>query len=446
MLASYMNKAPGVYQQEVFLPLQSGLPTGVPGFVGFADAIAPLAALPTGLQFPDSLNSEIYYNADKGQLACRGVMTQDIRDELLALSSDPTFQQAVLFLYAIAQQQLFILYRKQDFANQSLSAPEPSNSYYLLDAINGFFENGGVQCYVVRADGISDREKALKDALNALIPIVDLDLVAIPDVMILQDQAAMLRVQQAALQHCAQLDNRMAILDAFPSLVNGQPNSLPIQSQRTQLIANQLEPINGALYFPWVQNTPQGRLVPPCGYIAGVIARSDRTRGVFKAPANEEILNIFDLEVQVDDAIQGELNPIGINCLRAFPGRGIRVWGARTLSQDINWRYINVRRIFLTLSRWIDRNMLWATFETNSPFLWVRIQRELSDYLETLWQAGALKGQTIDQAFYVKCDAQTNPPELRDRGQVAIEVGLAPNAAAEFIIVRIVHHIDAVGT
>jgi hypothetical protein len=90
--------------------------------------------------------------------------------------------------------------------------------------------------------------------------------------------------------------------------------------------------------------------------------------------------------------------------------------------------------------------MLWATFETNSPFLWVRIQRELSDYLETLWQAGALKGQTIDQAFYVKCDAQTNPPELRDRGQVAIEVGLAPNAAAEFIIVRIVHHIDAVGT
>jgi hypothetical protein len=221
---------------------------------------------------------------------------------------------------------------------------------------------------------------------------------------------------------------------------------MPIQSQRTQLIANQLEPINGALYFPWVQNTSQGRFVPPCGYIAGVIARSDRTRGVFKAPANEEILSIFDLEVQVDDAIQGELNPIGINCLRAFPGRGIRVWGARTLSQDINWRYINVRRIFLTLSRWIDRNMLWATFETNSPFLWVRIQRELSDYLETLWQAGALKGQTIDQAFYVKCDAQTNPPELRDRGQVAIEVGLAPNAAAEFIIVRIVHHIDAVGT
>jgi phage tail sheath protein FI len=160
--------------------------------------------------------------------------------------------------------------------------------------------------------------------------------------------------------------------------------------------------------------------------------------GVFKAPANEEVLGVLDLETNIDNSIQDQLNPEGVNCLRAFPGRGIRVWGARTLSRDPNWRYVSVRRLFLTLRRWIDLNMAWATFEPNELPLWVRIQRELTTYLTTLLRAGALQGATPAQAFYVKCDAETNPPDLREAGQVVTEIGLAPLAPAEFIVVRII--------
>ncbi len=206
----------------------------------------------------------------------------------------------------------------------------------MADTITGFFENGGTRCYIVRADFNQNPEDALKQALKDLEPLNDLDLVAIPDAMTLTESDAIIRVQQEALSHCAILGDRIAILDARRSDMGD------IKTQGAQLTANQQEPLNGLLYFPWLKNV-QGRLVPPCGHIAGIIARSDRTRGVFKAPANEEIFDALDLDVTVDKTLQDELNPLGINCLRAFPGRGIRVWGARTLSQDVNWRYINVR-------------------------------------------------------------------------------------------------------
>src|SRR5262245_59697673 len=182
-----------------------------------------------------------------------------------------------------------------------------------------------------------------------------------------------------------------------------------------------------------------GCLVPPCGHVAGIVARSDARVGFFKAPANEEVFGVLDLETDIDNSIQDQLNPAGVNCLRAFRGRGIRVWGARTLSRDPNWRYINVRRLFLTLRRWLDLNMAWATFEPNEPGLWVRIQRKLTTYLANLLRDGALQGATPEQAFYVKCDRETNPPEGREVGQVVTEIGLAPLAPAEFIVLRIIH-------
>jgi phage tail sheath protein FI len=177
--------------------------------------------------------------------------------------------------------------------------------------------------------------------------------------------------------------------------------------------------------------------------VGGIFARTDARVGVFKAPANEEVFGVLDLDANVDDGVQGQLNPEGVNCLRAFPRRGIRVWGARTLSRDLNWRYVNVRRLFLTLRRWIDLNMTWANFEPNEPRLWVRIQRELTTYLNRLLQDGALKGATPAEAFYVKCDSETNPPELREVGQVVTEIGLAPQSPAEFIVVRIIHFAPA---
>jgi len=148
-------------------------------------------------------------------------------------------------------------------------------------------------------------------------------------------------------------------------------------------------------------------------------------------------LGVCDLEIDVDAAIQDQLNPAGINCLRVFPGRGIRVWGARTISRDPSWRYVNVRRLVLTLRRWIALDMAWAGFEPNGPLLWIRIDRELRGYLTQLWRNGALSRETADAAFYVKCDAETNPPERRDGGEVVTEIGLAPNPPAEFVVIRI---------
>jgi phage tail sheath protein FI len=201
--------------------------------------------------------------------------------------------------------------------------------------------------------------------------------------------------------------------------------------------------MNGALYYPWIKvqtpSMPQGALMPPCGHIAGVYARTDQRTGVHKAPANEALEGVLDLEREIDDLTQGQLNPQSVDCLRAFPGRGIRVWGARTLSNNSAWLYINVRRLFLTASRWIERNMSAMIFEQNDPSLWTRIERELTAYLNGLFQRGALKGSKPQEAFYVKCDAETNPSEVREEGRVVTEIGLAPAVPNEFVIVRIVH-------
>jgi phage tail sheath protein FI len=309
---------------------------------------------------------------------------------------------------------------------------------FLTDAIAGFFGNGGTRCYVAIADPNPAQDPAamLSVALESLAPLTDLDLVAIPDAMTLADRASVEATQRQALVHCARLGDRFALLDAHPAATPAV-----VLAQRKALSEGMTEPVNGALYYPWVR-VPAGealRSVPPCGHVAGIVSRTDTQVGVFKAPANQEVLGILDLDVAVDTAAQDQLNPEGVNCLRAFPGRAIRVWGARTLSRQPEWRYVNVRRLFLTVRRWIDLNMTWAAFEPNAQRLWIRINRELGTYLTNLWQAGALVGQTPREAFYVKCDAETNPPARREVGQVVTEIGLAPSAPAEFVVVRITH-------
>ena len=198
----------------------------------------------------------------------------------------------------------------------------------------------------------------------------------------------------------------------------------------------------GAVYYPWLQvANPAGNgeslLVPPCGYMAGVYARSDTERGVHKAPANEVVRGAIGVEKQITKSEQDILNPIGINCIRAFPGRGIRVWGARTLSSDPAWRYINVRRLFNFVEKSIQLGTQWVVFEPNDMDLWARIRRDINAFLTMVWRSGALFGATPSQAFYVKCDEETNPPEARDLGQVVIEIGIAPVKPAEFVIFRI---------
>jgi phage tail sheath protein FI len=245
-------------------------------------------------------------------------------------------------------------------------------------------------------------------------------------------------MQRSVIRHCEAMGDRVAILDALPPDADQT-----VLDQRKQLQGN-----NVALYYPWlhVSDGPPatGGYLPPCGHVAGVIAQTDRRIGVHKAPANEVVEGVLDLQVNLSDVEQSPLNQWGVNCLRTFPRRGIRVWGARTLSNESSWKYINVRRIFITAARWIEHNMAGVVFEPNTPELWARIVRDLTYYFSDLLKQGALAGRSAGEAFYVKCDAETNPPAEREVGKVVTEIGLAADVPAEFIIVRIMHGITGV--
>jgi phage tail sheath protein FI len=177
--------------------------------------------------------------------------------------------------------------------------------------------------------------------------------------------------------------------------------------------------------------------IPPSGHMAGIYARNDNERGVHKAPANEVVRGALAAVAPITKGEQDTLNPIGVNCIRSFAGRGVRVWGARTLSSDPAWRYINVRRLFNFVEKSIEMGTQWVVFEPNNPDLWSRIRRDVGAFLTGLWRDGMLFGQTPSEAFFVKCDEELNPSDVRDRGQLFIDVGLAPVKPAEFVIFRL---------
>lgn len=244
-------------------------------------------------------------------------------------------------------------------------------------------------------------------------------------------------VQTAMIDHCENQANRMAILDSPPGMT---PQKIKEWRSDVAMYDSRF----AALYYPWIKvanpgasNGDRALLVPPCGHMAGIWARNDDTRGVWKAPANEVIRGALDVGLQISKNEQGLLNPIGINCTRPFGTRGIRVWGARTLSSDPTWKYINVRRLFNMVEATIMDGTQWAVFEPNDQDLWARVRRTVSSFLGSLWSRGALFGATPDQAFFVKCDADTNTPASIDRGELIIEVGIAPVKPAEFVIFRI---------
>jgi Bacteriophage tail sheath protein len=230
------------------------------------------------------------------------------------------------------------------------------------------------------------------------------------------------------------MGDRMAILDTPPNL-----RAQDVLEWRMNVAGYDSK--MAALYYPWIEVmdplTSSPILIPPSGHIAGAWARTDSTRGVHKAPANEVVRGANGLGFQVTQAEQGALNQNGINCIRAFPGRGIRIWGARTLSSDPEWRYINVRRLFNYVAESIIAGTQWSVFEPNDQRLWMQLQIAATNFLMRVWRSGALFGATPAQAFYVKCDEETNPPEVIEAGQVVCEIGIAPVKPAEFVIFRL---------
>jgi phage tail sheath protein FI len=308
---------------------------------------------------------------------------------------------------------------------------------YLAVAVHAFFAAGGRVCHVVGLDATLPAAEALQRGLDAVADLDAADLVCAPDIMratVLADgdpPAVAAALQALILADCRRVGGRFAILDAVP---DAAPETVMTKQRGL------LDGADGALYHPWPWAAgPNGTLqyVPPCGYVAAVYARSDATAGVHRAPANEVLDGVLDLQTDLTEADAAALTAAGVNCLLARPGRGIRVWGARTLSRDPAWRHVGARRVLLTVGRWLERFLQGTVHEPHDLRLRVRVMREVSAYLESLHGVGALRGRTPDEAFFVKCDAETNPPELTATGVLVTTVGLALAAPAEFLVLRI---------
>jgi phage tail sheath protein FI len=241
-------------------------------------------------------------------------------------------------------------------------------------------------------------------------------------------------IQTGMITHCELMGNRMAILD-LPAGLNAQ------EASDWRMNVTNFDSKFAVDYWPWINvfDSTVGKNIafPPSGHMAGIWSRNDDTRGVFKAPANEIVLGAVGVEYAVTRGEMDMLNPMGVNSIKSFPGRGIRVWGARTLSSDAEWRYVNVRRYFNYLEESILQGTQWCVFEPNDERLWGRIRRTISAFLVNEWRSGALFGSSPNEAFFVKCDGENNTAESIDLGMVIVEIGVAPVKPAEFVIFRL---------
>jgi uncharacterized protein len=233
------------------------------------------------------------------------------------------------------------------------------------------------------------------------------------------------------IEHCEALRYRVAVLDS------GDGQTMPMVEAQRAIVDSEY----AALYYPWVKVldpiTNSELMLPPSGFVAGIYARNDIDRGVYKAPANEPVLGALGFEKSINKGQQEVLNPLGINCFRFFEAGGYRLWGARTISSNPQWKYVNIRRYFVYLEHSIDNGTQWVVFEPNGPQLWTRVRNSVADFLLTEFRAGALAGDTPAQAYFVKCDLTTMTNDDIQNGRLVCQVGVAPLYPAEFVIFRI---------
>lgn len=279
-----------------------------------------------------------------------------------------------------------------------------------------------------------DPVTALSQTTSYLGPLKAVDEVAIVCAPGITDPV----VQQALRDHCEELQDRFAVLDATEAsgadLTFGEVSAqfAGVRSQRGY----------AALYYPWVRvrhpKTNKDVLWPPSGHVAGLYARTDARQGVHKAPANDSLRGTLGVQTRLSDQQHGVLNLMGVNVIRVLPGQSQPVvMGARTTALDRNWQYVNIRRLFVYLEESIQEGIRWAVFEPNNLALWQKLKRSITAFLEQAWRDGALFGETADKAFYVRIDEALNPPAERALGRLYIEIGMQPVYPAEFIIVRI---------
>jgi phage tail sheath protein FI len=326
--------------------------------------------------------------------------------------------------------------------------PDPASAQDVLAALAALstptYLSGGGEGQALAPDDLkgteSDPDNAARAAtgLAALGEIEDIAIVAAPDAVRFGDSGERTTATQDLITHCERLRYRIGIIDP--------PAEQSISGVRA--FRSQFDSKYAALYYPWVEiidptavndpgSAPATKVLPPSGFAAGIYARSDVERGVHKAPANEVIRGITRFMQNVTFDRQSVLNPEGINALRFFPGRSNRVWGARTISSDPEWKYVNVRRLFIYLEHSIEKSTQWAVFEPNNEALWANIRQTISDFLLATWRTGALMGTKPEEAFFVRCDRSTMTQNDLDNGRLICLIGVAPTYPAEFVIFRI---------
>jgi len=295
--------------------------------------------------------------------------------------------------------------------------------------------NDGVRPKAEQYEGDTSLDTTRKTGLRAFEDIEDISIVAAPgstygiDDEAYQDDAK--TIVNLLISHAERMRYRIAVLDSG--------NAQTVQQVRA--LRAKVDSKYAALYYPWVRVldpiTGRENYLPPSGFVAGIYARNDIDRGVWKAPANEVVRLSIGFEQLLNKGQQDVLNPEGINCFRFFEGRGYRLWGARTISSDPEWKYVNLRRYFIYLERSIDRGTQWSVFEPNGEALWANVRRTIEDFLFNEWQMGALLGEKPERAFFVKCDRSTMTQNDLDNGRLVCLIGVAPLRPAEFVIFRI---------
>jgi phage tail sheath protein FI len=406
-MAQYL--APGVYVEEVPSAIRpiAGVGTSTAGFIGLAsdDVVTPL----------------------RPGVDPRRERTAEDKDDTDLTKTRATHPADFFPLAPVGTPTLVTSW--ESFRN-GFGDIQPGNRV-LAHAVYGFFNNGGTRCWVVRYATAPTRPITLKDAqegLAAFRAIDEIALVAIPG-------ATGDDVQTAVVDHCenAYLQDRFAILDG----------KVTTTLTKAGIQGGVRDSSFGAIYFPWIDigdkdDDDKPVFYPPSGHIAGVFARVDAERGVHKAPANEVIRGALGVQALLSREDQAGLNPDDINVIRKFDGN-VTIYGAHTLAgrENAEWRYVSVRRLFNYLRESIDEGTQWVVFEPNAPELWSKIRRNVGAFLTNVWASGALFGNSPEEAFYVRCDESTNPPEVREQGQVVTEIGVAVVKPAEFVVFRV---------
>jgi phage tail sheath protein FI len=283
--------------------------------------------------------------------------------------------------------------------------------------------------------GAEDDKTKRKTGLVAFEDIEDISIVAAPgSTYKLADPSWQSEGSAAVnylISHAQRMRYRIAVVDSGDAMAISEVRAM----------RGKIDSSYAALYYPWVRVmdpvTGTERNMPPSGFVAGIYARNDINRAVYKAPANEVVISAIGFETLLNKSQQDVLNPEGINCFRFFEGRGFRLWGARTVSSDPEWKYVNLRRYFAYLERSIDRGTQWAVFEPNGESLWANVRRTVEDFLLNEWQMGALLGDKPEKAFFVKCDRSTMSQNDLDNGRMVCLIGVVPLRPAEYVIFRI---------